>query len=80
MDNARRVAPELLYADSPEEAVRGAHVVLHLTEWPEYRALDPAALRGLVERPMIIDGRNALDPVKWQEAGWVYRALGRPFI
>ena len=29
---------------------------------------------------MIIDGRNALDPVKWQEAGWVYRALGRPFI
>ena len=80
MDNARRVAPELLYASSPEEAVRGAHVVLHLTEWPEYRALDPAALRDLVERPMIIDGRNALDPVKWQEAGWVYRALGRPFI
>lgn len=80
MPNARRVAPELLYADTPEEAVRGAHVVLHLTEWPDYRALDPAALRSLVERPMIIDGRNALDPARWQEAGWVYRALGRPFI
>ena len=80
MDNARRIAPELLYADTPQEAVRDAHVVLHLTEWPEYRALDPAELRELVARPMIVDGRNALDPVKWQDAGWVYRALGRPFI
>ncbi len=80
MDNARRIAPELVYAATPEEAVRGAHVVLHLTEWPEYRALDPVALRNLVERPMIIDGRNALDPALWQRAGWVYRALGRPFI
>lgn len=80
MDNARRRAPELEYAATPEDAVRDAHVVLHLTEWPEYRELDPAALRGIVGRPMVIDGRNALDPKLWQDAGWVYRALGRPFI
>ena len=80
MENARRVAPELNYAESAEEAIRGAHVVLHLTEWTEFRELDPVALRSIVERPNIIDGRNALDPAVWQDAGWVYRALGRPFI
>ncbi|HYO86863.1 MAG TPA: UDP-glucose/GDP-mannose dehydrogenase family protein [Dermatophilaceae bacterium] len=80
MPNARRVAPELTFADSVEDAVSGAHVVLHLTEWPEYQALDPVALRELVSRPMIIDGRNALDPGLWQRGGWVYRALGRPHI
>ncbi len=80
MPNARVVAPELTYADTIEQAVTGAHVVLHLTEWPEYRELDPVALRQVVARPMIVDGRNALDPVRWQQGGWVYRALGRPHI
>ncbi|RFU87923.1 UDP-glucose/GDP-mannose dehydrogenase family protein [Streptomyces triticagri] len=78
MDNARRLFPTLGYADSVAEAVRGADVVLHLTEWREFRELDPAALAAEVSVPTILDGRNALDPVRWREAGWTYRAMGRP--
>ncbi|MBD0708653.1 MULTISPECIES: UDP-glucose dehydrogenase family protein [unclassified Streptomyces] len=78
MDNARRVFPTLGYADSAREAVRGADVVLHLTEWREFRDLDPADLAEVVSSPVILDGRNALDPERWRAAGWTYRAMGRP--
>ncbi|MFF1796470.1 UDP-glucose dehydrogenase family protein, partial [Kitasatospora sp. NPDC058263] len=44
MDNARKMFPGLAYAQSPLEAAEGAHVVLHLTEWQEFRDLDPAEL------------------------------------
>jgi UDPglucose 6-dehydrogenase len=53
-------------------------VVLHLTEWREFRELDPAALGELAGTRLILDGRNALDPVLWRKAGWTYRAMGRP--
>ncbi len=76
--NAQRAWPELAFADSAEKACAGADVVLLLTEWQVYRDLDPAALRAIVASPVILDGRNALDPVAWREAGWTYRALGRP--
>ncbi|MFH9423832.1 UDP-glucose dehydrogenase family protein [Streptomyces sp. NPDC017529] len=78
MENARRVFPTLGYADTATEAVRGADVVLHLTEWREFRELDPAVLAEVVATPHILDGRNALDPSLWRKAGWTYRALGRP--
>ncbi|MFE1176781.1 UDP-glucose dehydrogenase family protein [Streptomyces sp. NPDC058773] len=78
MENARRLFPTLAYADSALEAVRGADVVLHLTEWREFRELDPAALAEVAAERRILDGRNALDPVLWRKAGWTYRALGRP--
>lgn len=61
---------------SVEEALEGADVVLHLTEWAEYRDLDPRHLRKLVTTPTVIDGRNALDAQTWRQAGWTVRALG----
>ncbi|NEE42336.1 UDP-glucose 6-dehydrogenase, partial [Streptomyces sp. SID7982] len=78
MDNARRLFPTLGYADSALEAVRGADVVLHLTEWREFRELDPGELGEVASRRIILDGRNALDSAVWREAGWTYRAMGRP--
>jgi UDPglucose 6-dehydrogenase len=78
IENARRLWPELQYSTSVDEACRGADAVLVLTEWPEYKALDPVALGGIVRRRHVLDGRNALDPGRWKAAGWTYRALGRP--
>jgi UDPglucose 6-dehydrogenase len=78
LDNARRDYPDLNYADTALEAAEGADIVLHLTEWREFRDLDPAALDPVVARRNIVDGRNALDPARWRGAGWHYRALGRP--
>lgn len=78
MENAKRLFPTLGYAPSALDAVRGADVVLHLTEWREFRELDPEALGEAASRRLILDGRNALDPARWRAAGWTYRAMGRP--
>jgi UDPglucose 6-dehydrogenase len=78
MDNARRSYPQLHYAASALEAARDADLVLLLTEWTEFREMDPAALGEVVTHRRLVDGRNALDPVAWRSNGWTYRALGRP--
>jgi UDPglucose 6-dehydrogenase len=78
VDNARRAFPTLGYADSADQACAGADLVLHLTEWQEFRDMDPQALGRVVAHRGIIDARNALDGQRWREAGWSYRALGRP--
>ena len=78
MDNAKRAYPQLAMASSALEAARGADLLLLLTEWAEFREMDPAKLAELVAAPRIVDGRNALDPTAWRAAGWTYRALGRP--
>ncbi|HTW20207.1 MAG TPA: UDP-glucose/GDP-mannose dehydrogenase family protein [Mycobacteriales bacterium] len=78
MDNARTLYPDLEYCASAVEASRAADVVLHLTEWREFREMDPEVLSGVVAQRSIVDGRNALDPGRWRAAGWTYRALGRP--
>jgi UDPglucose 6-dehydrogenase len=75
--NALRAWPDLQYADSAQEAARDADLVMLLTEWDEYRWLDPVEFGSTVAGKRILDGRNALDPAKWRAAGWVYRALGR---
>jgi UDPglucose 6-dehydrogenase len=76
--NARRVHPDLDYADDVSAALQGADVVLLLTEWDEFRRLDPAAVHGLPATPVIVDGRNALPPADWRAAGWTYVGMGRP--
>lgn len=78
LDNARRAQPALTYGESARAAVRDAHVVLLLTEWAEFREMDPDELAEVVAEKNIVDGRNALDPARWRAAGWHYRALGRP--
>ncbi|HVS67968.1 MAG TPA: UDP-glucose/GDP-mannose dehydrogenase family protein [Mycobacteriales bacterium] len=78
MDNARVRYPDLTYAESTTAAADGAHLVLLLTEWLEFREADPAVLAEVVAARNIVDGRNALDPQRWRSAGWTYRALGRP--
>jgi UDPglucose 6-dehydrogenase len=78
MENARRVRPTLRYADSALEACEGAHLVLHLTEWPEFRELDPVTLKDVVDTPTILDARLLLDAAQWRAAGWTYRATGKP--
>ncbi len=78
VDNARRMFPDLEYADTAVEAARDADVVLLLTEWSDYRDLDPTTITPVVRHATLIDARNALDAGRWRTAGWTYRALGRP--
>ncbi|MDP9429341.1 MAG: UDP-glucose/GDP-mannose dehydrogenase family protein [Actinomycetota bacterium] len=77
VENSRRLWPQLDYADTPEEAAERADAVLVLTEWRQYRELDPVAFGRVVAQQRVLDGRNALDREAWTAAGWSYRALGR---
>lgn len=78
MANAKRVYPQLSYADTFSECVKGADVVVLLTEWQKFREADPEMMGALVSRRAIVDGRHALDADAYRAAGWEYRALGRP--
>jgi UDPglucose 6-dehydrogenase len=78
MPNAAKQRPGLHYAQSVSAAAAGADLVLHLTEWADYQAIDPAALAQVVAQQVIIDARCCLDATGWSEAGWSVRVLGRP--
>jgi UDPglucose 6-dehydrogenase len=74
--NARKVCPALDYAEEAVKACEAADVVLHLTEWREYRAIDPVLLKSVVRVPRLLDGRNVLPLGEWRAAGWTVRTLG----
>lgn len=73
--NSRRLHPQLTMG-TLDEALDGADAVVLLTEWKQYRDLDPAVVAERVAQPLIIDGRNTLDAEAWRAAGWEYRSLG----
>jgi UDPglucose 6-dehydrogenase len=78
MPNAAKRQPGLVYARSVSAAAKGADLVLHLTEWSDYQAIDPAALARVVAQRVIIDARCCLDAGLWHDAGWTVHVLGRP--
>jgi UDPglucose 6-dehydrogenase len=64
--------------DTVLEAVRDADALVIVTEWPELRSIVSSEIHDAMARPVIIDGRNLLDPVAAREAGFVYEGVGRP--
>ena len=77
IEPARKRFPDLDYRESVLDAVKDVDAILHLTEWKEYRELDPQVIGSLVKSKFLIDGRNMLDREKWRQAGWRVHALGR---
>ena len=89
MENAKRVFPTLSYADTVEQALEEAELVILATEWKQFQELDPVATKNLVvgvtpkddpqgaPQPVMIDGRNCLPREAWEAAGWRMLALGR---
>jgi UDPglucose 6-dehydrogenase len=74
---AARMFPTLTYASDAIDAARDADLLLHLTEWKQFREVDPAGLGDVVARKQVLDGRNLLDFDTWRAAGWTVRGLGR---
>lgn len=77
MPNIHRFYPHLTTASSAEDALRDAEMTLVLTEWKQFKELDPAATAQLVAGKTMLDGRNILDPAEWKGAGWDYIGMGR---
>ncbi len=77
LDEVAKLLPDVEVVDDPLEACRGAHAVVVATEWPQVTALDPADLYAVLDYPIVIDGRNALDPAAAVAAGLRYHGIGR---
>ena len=78
MDKASTILPQVRYSREPYEVARDADALLILTEWPEFRSLDWGRIHGMMSRPLVIDGRNLLDPKAMMEQGFEYYSFGRP--
>ena len=77
MDAVRRLGVNVELCSSPLEAAQGADAVVLLTEWPEFAAVPWGALRDGMRRPLIVDGRNALDRATLLWHGFEYCGVGR---
>ena len=84
MPNTRAALPpeagRISYHESAYDAAKGAHALLVLTEWDEYRKLDLSRLHDLMEVPVLVDGRNIFDPESVQQAGFEYSCMGRATV
>src|SRR6266436_5698215 len=76
-NEARKVLPEIDYADDEYEAATGAEVLVFMTEWNQFRALDMERIRGLMKVPRIADLRNIYEPTDMREMGFEYVGVGR---
>ncbi|WP_026868588.1 UDP-glucose dehydrogenase family protein [Inquilinus limosus] len=78
MKEARKLLTDIDYATGAYEALRGADGAVVLTEWNEFRALDPARMFKLMGGPVFVDLRNVYKPADMEAAGFRYHSIGRP--
>ena len=77
---AHELLPAVEMAGSPMEALEGADAAVLVTEWPEFAELDWTEVAKGMANPLLVDGRNFLDPKTVRDAGITYEAIGRPSI
>jgi UDPglucose 6-dehydrogenase len=81
MEPARRLLPEsVVYCRDALDAAMGAHALVLVTEWNEFRALSPARLAESMRGRVMVDLRNVFDPAAMREAGFAYLSVGRPAV
>ena len=75
--DARRLLQGVTFCDSVLDAVTGADAAVIVTEWDDLRTLASPEVLDAMRRPVIIDGRNLLDPEEARETGFTYEGIGR---
>ncbi|MFZ5781489.1 MAG: UDP-glucose dehydrogenase family protein [Pseudomonadota bacterium] len=78
MKEAGRMLPGLEFARTAYEAATGADVLVVITEWHEFRGLDPRRLKDMMRKPRVVDLRNIFDPEEMRGLGFAYEGVGRP--
>ncbi len=79
MDVARPLLPAVEFFDEPYKMAKGCDALIVVTEWNEFKQLDLEKLKGLLNKPVIFDGRNIYDPQMMKEMGFSYRGVGRGY-
>jgi UDPglucose 6-dehydrogenase len=77
VENARKVLQRTVFFDNPYETIRDCDALIVATEWDEFRNLDMRAVKVLLRKPIVIDGRNIYDPNEMKELGFTYLCIGR---
>jgi len=77
MGEAAHLLPGVVFKDGPYEAVEGADVIVILTEWDQFRALDLNRVKQLVRQPVMVDLRNVYRPEDMRARGFRYASIGR---
>jgi len=77
MENAAMELKAVQFFADPYEAIRDCDALVLVTEWDEFRNVDMRAVKVLLKRPIIVDGRNIYDPVEMAELGFTYLGIGR---
>jgi UDPglucose 6-dehydrogenase len=77
VDEARKILPDITYAEDEYAAVEGADVLVFMTEWNQFRALDMERVRTLMRASHIADLRNIYEPAAMRELGFDYVGVGR---
>jgi UDPglucose 6-dehydrogenase len=77
-EQARKLLPTVEFAGSVQDALDGADAAVLVTEWPAFAGLDWAALARRMATPLMVDGRNFLDPAALRAAGFIYEGIGKP--
>ncbi len=78
IERTRPIFPGVTYSLDPYEVAKGSEALLILTEWPQFRGLDWGRVRDSMVRPLVVDGRNLLDPTNMTALGFEYYSFGRP--
>jgi UDPglucose 6-dehydrogenase len=77
MAESKKLLSGVTYCDGPYHAMDGAHAVVLLTEWDEFRALDLKRAKELLKAPVFVDLRNVYRPQTMTDAGFAYSSIGR---
>jgi len=78
MVEAARLMKDVIFTENAYEAATGADVLVVITEWHEFRGLDPRRLKEVMRQPRIVDLRNIFDPEEIRSLGFAYDSIGRP--
>jgi UDPglucose 6-dehydrogenase len=78
MDQAKPLLPDVSYCDGPYSAAAGAHALVIVTEWEQFRVLDLERLKTIMASPVIVDLKNVYQPDELTKAGFVHESVGRP--
>ncbi len=76
MENSKKQIPDIVYCNDPYAAAEGVEAILILTEWKEFQLIDWARVAGLVDRPLVFDGRNTLSRSSLALQGFQYVGIG----
>ncbi len=78
MDEAKEVISNVIWCEGAYETMGGAHAIVIITEWNQFRALDLERVRELMEEPVMVDLRNIYDPAEMADKGFEYSCIGKP--